>query len=150
MAKVKYSALLILFLATLFVAGCKKDDEPEAPSKTDLLTAKAWKLNTISAPPLPDNDPRVMSVIGGLSNSNVKFENNGTYTATNRNTNAVETGTWEFNADQTQIITDKGQSDSFTFTIVNLTANNLDLSTPFSANIGIPVTLTVSLKLIPA
>jgi hypothetical protein len=45
--------LSLLLLAALALGGCKKNDDttptPAAPSKTDLLTAKKWRVSTVTA-----------------------------------------------------------------------------------------------------
>jgi hypothetical protein len=48
-------SFLLLVLITTF-ASCKKDNDPAPPTKTELLTAKPWKLTAFSvSPALPDS-----------------------------------------------------------------------------------------------
>jgi hypothetical protein len=158
--------LFVLILTLALVTSCKKDDEPEAaPTKTQLLTAKAWKLDKITASGFDVTSLLGAEVLGELGNSNIQFKTDGTYTSTNRTTNASTNGKWEFNTDQTQIILDKGSVGEMTLDVTQLTDKNLDLQEKINKNdvdmsqipaeyqliiAAIPNPINVDIKLIPA
>jgi hypothetical protein len=120
--------LFVLILTLAILVGCKKDDEPEAaPTKTQLLTAKAWKLDKIMAQGFDVTSLLGAEVLGELGNSNIQFKTDGTYESTNRTTNAKSSGKWEFNNDQTQMTLDKGTVGELTLDIIQLNDKNLDL-----------------------
>ncbi|QHT67537.1 hypothetical protein GXP67_13320 [Rhodocytophaga rosea] len=148
--------LLVLALSLALISSCKKDDDKEAaPTKTQLLTAKAWKIKAITTnPAVPaglgiDVDALIEQALGDLSNSDVKFESNGNYVATNRTTGTTTTNKWEFLNNETQLkITSEGED--YTFDIKELTTTTLNLSLPYSVTFGgFPLTITVLINLIP-
>jgi hypothetical protein len=123
-----YSVLLcVLLLSILIITGCKKDDEPKQPTKTDILTGREWKFQDLFAFGQNLTSLGVAQYLGGVTNSNFKFNKDGSYVATDRTTNATTPGKWEFSADEKQLILDKGTADETTFEIVTLTDKNLDL-----------------------
>ena len=123
--KSNLSFLIFLFVCLLTVSGCKKDDEPL--TKTDILTAKAWKFQDLVAFGQNLTTLGVGSFLGPVANSDFKFNRDGTYVATNRTTNASAPGKWEFDTNETKLILDKGTSSESTFDILTLTDKNLDL-----------------------
>ncbi|MDO1446168.1 hypothetical protein Q0590_07890 [Rhodocytophaga aerolata] len=129
----RYSALLFaLLLSICIISGCKKDDEPKQPTKTDILTGRDWKFQDLFAFGQNLTTLGVAQYLGGVTNSNFKFNKDGSYIATNRTTNATTPGKWEFGSNETTLILDKGTADETTFDIVTLTDKNLDLR--FSIN----------------
>ena len=153
MANIKYSAVFILFIAILSITGCKKDDEePAAPTKTDLITAQSWKLKQPGGVLIlgqTTSDPTILALLGALGNSSVKFEKEGNYVATDNSNNSVTRGKWEFSADETQLIIDKGTNEEYTLKIELVDANNLDLSTQQTVT-GVPLPIRVDIFLVPA
>lgn len=124
----KYAALLVVLLVYIsIISGCKKDDEPNQPTRTDILTGREWKFQEIWAFNQNLTNLGITDYFGELANSNFKFNRDGSYTATNRTTNDEVTGKWEFNSDETQLILNKGTSNENTLGIVTLTDKNLDL-----------------------
>jgi hypothetical protein len=120
--------LFVLVFTLAIMSGCKKDDEPAAaPTKTQLLTAKAWKLDKIMALGFDVTSLLGAEVLGELGNSNIQFKTDGTYTSTNRTTNASSSGKWEFNTDETQLILDKGSVNELSLDLIQLSDKNLDL-----------------------
>jgi hypothetical protein len=154
----KYNHLLfVLALTLVLISSCKKDDDTEAPlTKTQLLTANSWKIKDITTnPPVPaglgiDVDALIEQALGNLSNSDVKFETNGNYVATNRTTGNTTTDKWEFVNNETQLkITSEGEN--YTFELRELTATTLNLSLPYAVTFGgFPFTINVLINLIPA
>jgi hypothetical protein len=124
--KKQLASLIILIACLVAVSGCKKDDN-KPPTKTDILTAKAWKLQDILAFGQNVTTLGLSSYLGSLTNADFKFNRDGTYTATNRTTNAASQGKWEFGSNETQLILDKGTQDETIYEIVTLTNANLDL-----------------------
>jgi hypothetical protein len=144
-----HSLFVCVIALTFIISSCKKDKET-VPSKTALLTAKAWKLDKVLLFNTEVTDPNILATIGGLANSEVKFNADGTYTATDRTTNTKTNGTWEFNSDQTKL-TVKGSTtgSDVTFDIKTLTDKNMDLFTQ-QAITGYPISVPIDIKLIPA
>lgn len=151
-----YSIVFLLFVLT-FLAGCKKDDDKEKElTKTAMLTAKPWKIQNISTNPavpagLPvDINAIIREALGDLSNSDIKFDANGTYVSTDRTTGATSSDKWSFGSNETQLIINS-DGETYTFKIEQLTTSNLNLSLPYPVNFGgLPINLTVLVNLIPA
>lgn len=119
--------LFVLLLTLALVAGCKKDDKEAEPTKTAIVTAKAWKLDKIFALNQDITSFVGEDLLGELGNSDVKFNVDGTYTSTNRSTNATANGNWEFSADETKMILNKGTTRELTLDVIQLSNSNLDL-----------------------
>lgn len=158
--------LFILVLMLSIITGCKKDDGPDAaPTKTQLLTAKAWKLDKIMALGFDVTSLLGEEALGELSNSNIQFKADKTYTSINRTTNASNNGKWEFTADETKVILDKGTANEMTLDVVQLADKNLDLQQKINKSdidvsqlpaqyqlllSTVPSPIVVDIKLIPA
>jgi hypothetical protein len=101
-------ALLCLAIASL--GACKKDSDPVAsPSRTDLLTAKSWRLTTINAT-LPNGTPIPSSLLPACySDDTFKFNADKTVVQDagaikcNSTDPQTQTGTWSFNSDQSKL-----------------------------------------------
>jgi hypothetical protein len=115
MSKAKF---LILFLAVagISLTSCKKEDP--APTKTELL-AKTWKISEFYEDGQLISDPSLASV-------RLTFNANGTYTSVGFGSNS--TGSWEFNADDTRILMDKGTVDEFTGSVVTLSTTTFKMT----------------------
>ena len=115
MSKLKF---LVLFLAVagISLSSCKKEDP--APTKKELLS-KTWKISEFYEDGQQVNDPALSSV-------RLTFNAAGTYTSVGFGSNA--TGPWEFNADETRIIMDKGTPDEFTGSITTLSTTQFKMT----------------------
>lgn len=100
-------ALLCLAIASL--GACKKDSDPVAtPSRTDLLTAKSWRLTTVTASlnglPLPAS-----SLPACYLDDSFKFNADKTViqdagaTKCSSTDPQTQSGTWSFNNDQSKL-----------------------------------------------
>ncbi len=131
----KYLALLIFcFVSLILISSCKKDDEPKQPSKTDILTAKAWQFQDARAFDQSLTTLGLTDALGGLTNSDFKFNADGTYVATNRSTGTASQGKWEFASNETVLLLDKGTAEETSLQITTLTDKNLDLKLSFDKN----------------
>jgi Bacterial Ig-like domain (group 2) len=107
-------------------------------SKKILLTSHIWKFNDLSS-----TNWLAQLYINSLNmtNTTVNFDAAGTYTGSM--TGQTENGSWEFNADETSIIIDKGTAYEIKADIVQLTSNVLELNAIYhDATLGnFPVTI---------
>jgi hypothetical protein len=121
----KYARLLSLFFAALLlqITACKdKDDDPEPISKTDLLTAKTWKMNKVLGNGLNiTNEP----VVQEYKDMEITFRPDGTYVGST--TDGTVEGTWAFAENETELVFDPGTTDAYTWEIVELKENSLKL-----------------------
>jgi hypothetical protein len=136
----------LLLLACLF--SCQRDSE-ETPDRRALITARAWRLDQALVNGLPVTDPQVLNAIGSFNQSRLRFNNDGTFTSTNTATNSVSTGTWEFSNGQ-EGLTINIDNQTYQFTIKALTANQMNLTTPYTITTPFQATLEAELRLIPA
>lgn len=141
--------LSLLLLAALALGSCKKSDtSPATPSKTDLLTAKSWRLSA----------DKITSTVGTTSNTTdeyasspacerdnfIKFNTNKTATFDEGPTKCntpdpqTESGTWDFNSDGTKLtLTDpSGSGLAIQEDILELTATTLRLRITSSYSTG--------------
>lgn len=120
--KILFTHLLLLFTLAFFTA-CDKDD-PDL-TKTDILVAETWKGDQVLVNGVDVSDrPEVINEVGRIKTARMKFDRNGTYRATYESNEGQEeeTGTWEFNEDETTITFDLyGEVN-----VVRLTDRNLD------------------------
>jgi len=138
----RLSILTLLILALFTMNDCKKNvEEPKEEtsiSKKILLTSHIWKFNDMSSTNLL---AQIYINSLNMSNATVNFDADGTYTGSM--TGQTENGSWEFNADQTSIIIDKGTAYEIKANIVLLTTNVLELNAIYhDATLGdFPVTI---------
>jgi hypothetical protein len=146
----------LLSFLSVTVVSCKKDSPAPAPTKTQLLTGKNWKVTALTVdPPRPyvAFGPAVTdwySQMKGCEQDNLfKFNSDGTMIkdegATKCNVNDPQTisGTWVFNTDQT-IVTTTINSVSISYTIVELTTTTLK-ATYVDSSFGTNYTFTITL-----
>jgi hypothetical protein len=115
--KNSFVRVLLVFIATVaFLSGCKKKDDPKPASKTTLLagtTSKSWKLTAATASVfgtpinLFDANNGAVSVPTCKQDDIFTFSANKTYATTEGasdcGTPTTDSGTWSFNADETQL-----------------------------------------------
>ncbi len=136
-------SVCLLLLAALF--ACKKEKEDPAPDRRTLLTGRAWRLNQVLVQNVAITDPTLLAMLGPLNGTTIRFNNDGTLTATQPNGTATS-GTWRFGSTEDQLeVALAGQN--YSFTIKQLDAAQFVLTTPYSYQ-GIPV--TAELRMVPA
>jgi hypothetical protein len=120
-----------LAILALGFTACDKDQDEVAPTKTDLLTAKTWKMTGLKVdPPLEVDDIVIDDLFETcMSDNTLKFNVNHTYVADEGSNNCypedpqTESGEWEFNAAETELIIDDEVAD-----IKQLTSNSLKIA----------------------
>lgn len=145
--------LSLLLLAALALGSCKKNDEtaptPAAPSKTDLLTAKNWRVTadktttTVGTTASTTTDEYAISRACERDNF-IKFNTNKTASfdegATKCDTSDPQTqsGSWDFNSDGTKLIITDPTSGSIALQqdILELTATTLRVRFTSSFSFG--------------
>lgn len=150
--------LSFIFLAALALGSCKKNDDnsPASTSKTDLLTAKSWRVtaekstSTVGSTAGTTTDDYANSPACERDNF-LKFNTNKTATfdegATKCSTSDPQTqsGAWDFNSDGTKLtITDpSGSGLAIQQDILELSATTLRLRNTSSYTAG-GITLTTT------
>ena len=116
-----YSVLAVLIIVTA-MTGCKKDDNGNGAEKTALLTAHIWKYYNFTT---TSTDPHVQQAAAEIADeytgASINLNSDGTYTYSQHG--ATDSGTWELNADETKLITDKGTDDETEHSIITLTSD---------------------------
>lgn len=118
MNKFKIFTLLFALLTLSVLTGCSKDDENE-PSRTALLTASTWQGSKIMV------DGTDYTSFFDMTETSMVFKTDGTYQMTLEGD--VETGTWEFTANEQKLLVDKGSDDETTLDILTLSGSELKL-----------------------
>lgn len=90
--------LLILFITTLNSAVSCKKDEPEPPTKTELLTNGIW-IGVTQETYLDD----VLSETHPIPFLRYDFKSNNTVYHDNNDDDLWDTGTWSFESDETKL-----------------------------------------------
>jgi hypothetical protein len=134
-----YAFVIVIFIASAgFLSGCKKKEEAKPVSKAELLagtTSKSWKLTaaTASVSGLTINlfDTNGLYSLPACKQDDIFiFSANKTYTtnegATSCSPASTDSGTWAFNADETQL---------------TLTSTSGSNALPYS---GVPLTVSIS------
>jgi hypothetical protein len=136
-------SVCLLLLAMLF--ACKKEKDEPAPDRRTLLTSRAWRLNEVLANNVTITDPAQLALLGPLNGATVRFNNDGTLTATQAS-GTVTNGTWAFGSTQDQLVATLG-GQGYQFVIKQLDAAQLVLTTTYTVQ-GFP--LPVELRMVPA
>jgi hypothetical protein len=138
-------SLCLLLLAVL--CACKKDKEEEpAPDRRTLLTSRAWRLNQVLVGTNPITDPSQLALLGPLNGSAIRFNADGTLTATQAS-GAVTSGTWELGSTQDQLKVTLAGGLVYDFTIKQLDAAQLVLTTLYNY---LGVSVPAELRCVPA
>ncbi|TVT41295.1 hypothetical protein FNT36_07515 [Hymenobacter setariae] len=140
----------LLFLGIAALGACKKDGESTpAPSRTDLLTAKSWRLTTINA--TLNGSPLPSSLIPACYNDDLfKFNADKTVVQDagankcNSTDPQTQSGTWSFNTDQSKLtISVQGSLLNGEADVKELTSSTLRISaTPTISGFPISVDAT--------
>jgi hypothetical protein len=122
----KNTSLFYALMALLLVGltSCPKDKDPAPPTKTELLTAHTWKVNTIM---LNGVDFTNRQEVAYFKNSEVDFKADKTYSW--KTSQGNDTGVWEFNAAETTIIENKGTQGENEWGVDELTRESLKIRT---------------------
>ncbi len=139
-------SLCLLLLAVLF--ACKKEKDEPAPDRRTLLTSRAWRLNEVLVNGVTITDPTLLAQLGPLNGATVRFNNDGTLTATQAN-GTVTSGTWTFGSTQDQIVVNLA-GQSYQFTVKQLDAAQLVLTTTYSVTTPFPANVPAELRMVPA
>jgi len=129
----------ILLLCLLTIVGCKDaDTEPNAPTKTELITSSPWVLNAVTVEPGIDflgtivTDYYAQIYEDCDKDDYKKYNTNGTLVydvgeiKCDPSMPQTETSSWRFNTDESKIIIDS--DDELTFTIEELSETTLKYS----------------------
>lgn len=112
--------LLLTFLASV-AFSCNREEDPAPRTKTDILTAKSWRIESLTVtPPLPfENDDETITAISDLYNQVfgaclrddiISFRKDGQrYTVEDMGTSCGGDkirgfGTWVFSSDESAIL----------------------------------------------
>lgn len=145
---------LVLLTALAFVA-CKKDDPAPAPTKTELLTEKSWKVSALTVSP--------GLVVDGVSYTDIyaqmdacsqddlsQFKASGQIlydegpSKCSDDSPQVQTGTWLFAAGETEIIVTDADHVSYKYKLLELTATQLKVQYETLGADGKTYTFTVT------
>ncbi len=114
--KYRFSSIIAIILVAFLIASCGNEAKQ---SNMQLLTTPVWIFSGATS-----TNATTYTLIPLLSNSTYKFFGNGTYTFTYQ---AVgQAGTWQFNADQTQFILQKGTVNERTLNITKLEVSKFE------------------------
>ncbi|WP_345160164.1 lipocalin family protein [Pontibacter saemangeumensis] len=137
MKKINLFALLLVTLFTLSLSSCKDGDEDEEVSpRSAFLTDGEWSgegiyvvqgANSISVALLLQlaGEQELADQLDAIKDAKFNFEEDGTFTATANG--IADSGKWKFTEDEQKIVITDADNDETTFTVKNLTANNLNL-----------------------
>lgn len=106
----------LLVVLLLYVTACgDKESAPRPASRTDILTAKTWKMKKVLMDGINiTNLPEAADFVS----MRIKFQADGTYSITSPS--GTVTGTWAFAANETKLVFDPNTSDENTWDIVEL------------------------------
>ena len=137
--KILSTCALLAAMATLTV-GCKKDDSTPTASKTDMLTAKNWKVTADVTVATATGQAAVMTdnfatTVACERDNYFKFNADKTVIA-NEGTNVCSgspqtaNGVWDFNSDQTKLTMGTASSSGIVgqFDLKELSATTLKIS----------------------
>lgn len=109
---------LFALLITVAIVSCQDDEVTK--SRTDLLTQHTWKIESGT----PADHALVESAMDAAIE--YSFKKDGTLTAIDSRVEEPIVGTWEFNSDETKIISDKGTDHETTSDISILDNTHLE------------------------
>lgn len=151
--------LSILFLAALALGSCKKNDDnsPSSASKTDLLTAKNWRISAQTySVAVSNGTPTVSDEYANSAacerDNFLKFNTNKSLTADEGATKCspsdpqTQSGTWDLTTNDTKLtLADPSQGGvPIPFDVVALSATTLHLR--YAATVSLGGTSTTSVN----
>ncbi|GAB3635255.1 hypothetical protein GCM10027422_08450 [Hymenobacter arcticus] len=141
--------LLLLAAGLLALGACKKNDTAApTPSRTDLLTAKPWRLAAQTTTSTPSSGPATTTddyaTLSACERDNfVKFNPDKTLlvdegpTRCSASLPQTSAFTWDFNADQTKLlVASPGKANAETDDIIELSASTLHFRTAVTSSSG--------------
>ncbi|MBU3663310.1 MAG: hypothetical protein FGM41_08965 [Bacteroidetes bacterium] len=155
--------LMIAALAFLTVSSCKKEDEKTTPtptkSKTELLTAKAWKMTAMTVnpgiSPIPGG-PTITDLYAFMEacekDNTEKFNTGGTGVTDEGATKCdptdpqTENFTWAFASNETKIVIDSESIDIVQLDETTAKFTNQIDGSELGGTAGTMYTLTVTFK----
>ncbi|WP_162426984.1 DUF5004 domain-containing protein [Pontibacter pudoricolor] len=135
----------LFLLSILFVfSSCSKDDDPKPQTKTELLTAKAWKITKIKENGIDITNRSDMAI---LKNVRIKYNTDGTYTQTS--SGIVHIGIWEFNNNETLLVYAPNTKVEENWDIIELKSGSLKVRTTmiYEDEYGVKKTMLVELEM---
>ena len=142
---------LAIAMAALTV-GCKKDSEPTPPTKTELLTAKKWRVTAASTVTTVGTNSVTVDEYAGfpacerddfrqfLASKVLNFDEGAT--KCDVNDPQTTSGVWDFNSDQTKLTFGApgssfvGQADLAELSATTLKIRQTDTSTPGTTEVS--------------
>lgn len=136
---------VLLIGATAAFTACHKDkDNVPTPSRTELLTAKNWRVTAITATATVNGSVIVqdgyLTYLPCERDDFIKFNPDKTAlqdagaTKCNPQESQTDTTSWAFNADETELLLDTSASPVESLTIVELSTTTLHLRKTASSN----------------
>ena len=123
----RYSVLTFLIFTVIVLTGCEKDDN--GPDKNALLTAHIWNFDDLSTTSADPDIKQITNMMAAfLAYSTLDFDTDGTFSEIWPEMDANLTGTWELNADGTNLTFNKGTDDETVSSILTLTSDVLELN----------------------
>lgn len=159
--RMKKLTLILMVAALAFATSCKKDEDSNSPaptsskSKTEKLTARAWKVTARTISPAINVNGTMVTDLHALDDECdkddlYKFKIDKTFTLEEGATKCdpadpqiYGTGTWAFNADETQLILTYAGIGTSTSNILEVTETTAKLSQVETSN-GVQYTTTTT------
>jgi hypothetical protein len=119
-------SLVIIAFALFNITGCEKKDKDDGVDKKALLTGHIWNFDQLTTTSTNSDIQFGVNLIAAfMTNATLSVFTNGTYTMTILG--EAGNGTWEFNANETSVILDKGTADEVEQQIIQITSAALEL-----------------------
>jgi hypothetical protein len=123
MLSTRFLSLLFVLLLVQVTACRDKADDPEPLSRSQMLTAKTWKMNKVLGNGIDiTNQPQVQE----YKDMQLSFKEDKTYTIVS--TTGTITGTWALEENDTKLVFDPDTATEDTWDILELTADAAQLS----------------------
>jgi hypothetical protein len=113
--------LVILFLAVAAFTACSKE-EGIAPNAEKALTRQAWKGDQVLV-----NGQADTSGFFDIKNTQITFEDGGTYKVKDLSSGDEDSGKWELNEEETKVTMDKGTSDEEIWDLIDCNKKKLTM-----------------------
>jgi hypothetical protein len=156
----KRITLIALTLIIVVLAGCKKDEETQPKTNTDLLIQHTWKTSALTVDPsipILDNLGNIIGYTNDLwaqlpdcvKDNFYKYNADGTFVGDEGPTKCEPddpqnaTGTWVFNSDETIMTETDSQGNSTSYNVIQLDENTFKGS--YTGQIeGVNYTITIT------
>lgn len=128
--------LVILFLAVAAFAACTK--EGVAPNAEKALTRQPWNGDQVMI-----NGEADTADFFGIKDVQITFKDDGTYTDKEISTGDEDSGKWELNDEETQLILEKGTADEEVYELLDCNKKKLRIKITEQGN-------TIEMTFLPA